>query len=174
MIATRMMPSRQIVQHGVRGVVHQIAAVEKRDDLHARRQNAARSAPSLSRESPSASNPTSAPLRSSTMPSTTSSLSIILPSSRWIALPNLAQPDLRTLRHRRDVVDAQRRAILGLDNGVLDVVDVRHQTDCPHVDLLQPFLDKAAAGVGVVVGELLLHLRDAQPVGDQLVGSMRT
>ena len=29
----------QVVQHGVRGVVHQIAAIEKRNDLHARRQD---------------------------------------------------------------------------------------------------------------------------------------
>ena len=39
MIATRMMPSRQIVQHRVGGVVHQIAAVEERNDLHAGRQD---------------------------------------------------------------------------------------------------------------------------------------
>ena len=29
----------QVVQHRVRGVVHQVAAVEKRNDLHARRQD---------------------------------------------------------------------------------------------------------------------------------------
>ena len=29
----------QIVQHGVRGVVQQVAAVEERHDLHARRQD---------------------------------------------------------------------------------------------------------------------------------------
>ena len=30
-------------------------------------------------------------------------------------------------------------------------------------------LDEVAAAIHVVVGELLLHLRDAQPIGDQLV-----
>ena len=32
-----------------------------------------------------------------------------------------------------------------------------------------PDFDEAAAGIDVVVGELLLHLADAQAVGDQLV-----
>ena len=45
------------------------------------------------------------------------------------------------------------------------------QADFLHVDLLKPFLDKAAA-IGVVVVELLFHLRKAQPVRDQLVESI--
>ena len=45
-----------------------------------------------------------------------------------------------------------------------------HQAHFADVDLLQARFDEAAAGVGVVVGELLLHLRQAQAVGDQLVG----
>ena len=49
----------------------------------------------------------------------------------------------------------------------LYVLDQAHFGD---VDLLQAGFDKASAGVGVVVGELLLHLADAQSVGDQLVG----
>ena len=34
----------------------------------------------------------------------------------------------------------------------------------------KPCFEETAAGVGVVVGELLLHLADAQPVRDQFVG----
>ena len=45
-----------------------------------------------------------------------------------------------------------------------------HQADFAHVDLLQARFHEAAAGVDVVVGELLLHLRQAQTVGDQLIG----
>ncbi len=55
----------------------------------------------------------------------------------------------------------------------LDVVHVLHQADGAHVDLLQARFDEAAAGVDVVVGELLLHLADAQAVGDQLVRDRR-
>ena len=49
----------------------------------------------------------------------------------------------------------------------MHVVD---QADLADVDLLLALLDEAAAGVDVVVGELLLHLADAEAVGDQLVG----
>ena len=71
------------------------------------------------------------------MPETTSSLSMILPSARWIALRELAQPDLRPLLHHRDVADPQRRAVLGREHGVLDVVHGLDQADFAHVDLLQ-------------------------------------
>ena len=45
--------------------------------------------------------------------------------------------------------------------------------DRANIDLLQPCFDEAAAGVDVVVGELLLHLADAEAVGDQLVRDRR-
>ena len=43
------------------------------------------------------------------------------------------------------------------------------QADRAHVDLLQARFDEAAAGVDVVVRELLLHLPDAQAIRNQLV-----
>ena len=48
--------------------------------------------------------------------------------------------------------------------------DVRDQPHGAHIDLLRPLLDEASAGVGIAVGQLLLHLRQAQTVGDQFVG----
>ena len=71
---------------------------------------------------------------------------------------------------RGDIADAEGRAVLRLEHGLFDVVNVGEQADGAHIDLLQPCLDEAAAGVDVVVGELLLHLADAEAVGDQLVG----
>ena len=56
------------------------------------------------------------------------------------------------------------------DDRLFDVVGTVDQSDRAHVDLLQAFLDEASAGVGVVVGELLLDLGQAQAVGDQFVG----
>ena len=47
---------------------------------------------------------------------------------------------------------------------------LRDQAHRAHIDLLRALLDEAAAGVHVVVRQLLLDLREAQPVGDQLVG----
>ena len=38
------------------------------------------------------------------------------------------------------------------------------------IHLLHADFDEAAAGIDVVVGELLLDLADAQSVGDELVG----
>ena len=43
------------------------------------------------------------------------------------------------------------------------------QSDSANVDLLQTLLYEAAAGVGIVVGQLLFDLRNAQTVGNQLV-----
>ena len=47
---------------------------------------------------------------------------------------------------------------------------VSDQAHFANIDLLQPGFDEAAACVGVVVGELLFHLGDAEAVGDQFVG----
>ena len=50
-----------------------------------------------------------------------------------------------------DVAHAHRRAVLRLEDRGSDIVDVAHQAHRAHVDLLQPGLDEAAAGVDVVV-----------------------
>ena len=76
----------QVVQHRVRGEVHQVAAVEKRHDLDSGGRMRSLSSSTLSWMASRVAS-ASAPLRSSTMPSTTSSLSTILPSARWIAFP---------------------------------------------------------------------------------------
>ena len=81
----------------------------------------------------------------------------------------LTQPYLGTLRHGGNVADVQRRSILRLDHGVGDVAHVGHHAHFAHIHLLQPGLDEAAAGVGVIVRQLLFHLADAEPVSDQLV-----
>ena len=85
----------------------------------------------------------------------------------------LAEPDLRALRDDGDILHAQRRAALGHEDGVFDIVHVPDQAHFPDVDLLQAGFDEAAAGIDVVVGELLLHLGEAEPVGDQLVRDRR-
>ena len=85
-------------------------------------------------------------------------------------LADLSQADLRPLRHAADVFDADRCAVLRFDYGLGDIVDRPHQADGADVDLLQSRLHKAAAGVDVVIGQLLLHLPDAQAVIHQLVG----
>ena len=55
-------------------------------------------------------------------------------------LADLAQADLRALRDRRDIAHADRRAVLRLDHGFSMSLNVLHQTDGAHVDLLQALL----------------------------------
>src|SRR5271157_166898 len=81
----------------------------------------------------------------------------------------LAEADLGTLGNDGDVLYANGCAVLRCDDRVLDVLYVTHQSDGAHVDLLHPCLDKAAARVDVVVGELLLHLADGEAVGNKLI-----
>src|SRR5260370_41558634 len=81
----------------------------------------------------------------------------------------LPQPDLRTLLDGRDVLYAQGRSGLRLDDGVFNVLYVGHESYGLHIDLLRSRNDIAASSVGVIVGQLLLNLSDAQTVGDELV-----
>src|ERR1700722_5245597 len=84
--------------------------------------------------------------------------------------PELPEPDLWPLRDNSNVLDPQGGAGLGQDHRVFNVSYISDQTYFANVKLLQTRLDKAAAGIGIVVGELLFHLREAQPVGNQFVG----
>src|ERR1700746_1734753 len=81
----------------------------------------------------------------------------------------LAKPDFATVRYNGNVLDAQRSAGLGCEDGVFDVANSFDQPDFANIDLLQAGLDETAAGVGIVAGELLLDLREAQSIGDQLI-----
>ena len=81
----------------------------------------------------------------------------------------LPQPNFRTLRNDRNILHPKRRAILGDDDRLCNVLGPVHQSDGAHVDLLQTFLYETAACVGIVVRELLLDLRQTQAVSDQFV-----
>ncbi len=61
-------------------------------------------------------------------------------------------------------------AVLGFDDGVFNVLHGGVEAERLNVDLLRALLNKAAAAVGVVIGDLLLDLADAQAIGDELIG----
>ncbi len=82
----------------------------------------------------------------------------------------LPQPDFGPLRHHRNILDSERGSILRQNHGLLNVVHPVHQSHRTHIDLLQTLLNKASTRIGVVVSELLLHLRQTQSVSHQLVG----
>ena len=77
---------------------------------------------------------------------------------------------MRPLCDHAKILHADRRAAFRGDDRVPDVLNVLDQADLAHIDLLLAFLDEAAASIGVVIGELLFDLADAQPVVDELVG----
>ena len=84
--------------------------------------------------------------------------------------PDLPEPDFWALRHRRDVFHAERCAVLGRNNGLLDVLHVFVQTEHANIDLLEAQFDKAAPRVRVVVAELLFYLGNAHAVLHEFVG----
>src|SRR5215472_13903470 len=81
-----------------------------------------------------------------------------------------AKPNFGPLVNKGDVLHAERSARFCVDDGIFDVAHIPDQAHFPHVDLLQTGLDKAAAGIRIVVGELLLHLGKTYPIGDEFVG----
>ena len=74
---------------------------------------------------------------------------------------HVTQPDFGALDHIRNVSHAQGRAALCLENGLLDVLHATEEAQRADIHLLHADLDKATAGIDVVVGKLLLHLADA-------------
>jgi hypothetical protein len=65
------------------------------------------------------------------------------------------------LRNYSNVSYSERNAVLGDDDGLLDVADVIYLPDFADIDLLQALLNETSAGVGIVIGELLLDLSNA-------------
>ena len=86
------------------------------------------------------------------------------------SLADLAQAYLRPLHNLSDILDPQRGSVGRFENGVVDVLDVAKEAHFTDIDLLLPLLDKAAAGVDVVIGQLLFNLANTQAIGDQLIG----
>src|SRR3974377_448691 len=85
-------------------------------------------------------------------------------------LGRLSEADLWPLRDAGNALDSPWCPILRENDRLLDVMHGPDQAYFPNVDLLLASFDKATACIGIAVGELLLHLREAEPVGNQLVG----
>ena len=82
---------------------------------------------------------------------------------------DLAEANLGALRNGCNVFDLDGRAVRGLDDGILNILNTGEEAGGLHVNLLRALLDEAAAAVGVVAGDLLLDLGDAQSIGDELL-----
>src|SRR5579883_1654065 len=82
---------------------------------------------------------------------------------------HVTQPDLRPLSHFADIFYAKSRSCLRLQNRIFNVAGGREKPECSDVHLLKAHFHKAAAGIDVVVRKLLLDLTDAQAIGNELV-----
>src|SRR5208337_3511558 len=82
---------------------------------------------------------------------------------------HVAEPDFGTLDHVRDVPHPESSSGFCGEHGLLDVMHVIEETKRANVHLLEAHFHKAATGVDVVVGELLLYLTDTHSIRHQLV-----
>ena len=151
----------EVVEDRVRRMVDQVAPVVEGDHLHARGQDVLVQLFHLFVEA------IDGRIEIGAFPhehdaETTSSLSMILPSARWIALPNRPSRIFGPC-----ATAAMSLTLTGVPFfAVITVSSISpgaNQPDGAHVDLLHACLDKASARVHVVVGELLLHLAYVKP-----------
>ena len=113
----------QVVQHGMGGVVHQLAAVDEGNNFHARRQDV------IVQLLHFCVNALQRRFRVGALAHghDAGNHVVVVDDLAVFAVDGareLAQPDLRPLRHHRDILHAQRRAALGGEDRVFDVVDV--------------------------------------------------
>ena len=82
----------------------------------------------------------------------------------------LAEPRRIADLHLGDVFDVNRNPVLLLQNNVADVRRVAHQPQAADVVELPALGIESASRVGIVVAQLLGHLRDRHAIGEQFVG----
>src|SRR6266404_1569007 len=158
----------EIVQDGPGGIVNQFAAVQKRDDGYPRWKNA------LAQLFHFLVNRDQSGVRVCALAQQNDAFDNVIvvddPAVRAVnRVPDFAQTDFWSLRHLRNIANPQWCAALRLDDGLFYIVDTAKQPDGPHIDLLHTGFDETAAGIHIVVGQLLLHLRQIQTIRNQLV-----
>src|SRR5579871_2940698 len=82
---------------------------------------------------------------------------------------DLAQTDSLALHDGGDIRNPEWCSVLRFEYGLTDVVDVAEESEGANVDLLQPGFDEAADGVDVVHLQGLLHLSEREAVGNEFV-----
>src|SRR5579883_1324717 len=151
----------QVMQHRVGGVVNEVAAIDERNHLDALGKN--RSVQLL--DLPVNVLQGLIRLGALSQEHNTRDHVVVVDDTPVRQMPGAgeaSEPDLGPLPHLRNIPDANRRAVLGGDNGRFDVLDVVDQTDLADVHLLQTCFDEASARVDIVAGELRLHLPEIE------------
>src|SRR5580704_3792076 len=159
----------EVVQNGMRREVYQITAVDERNDFHAGWQNAVVQFLRLGMDS----RERVIRIRAFAQEHDTRDHVVVVDDFPVFAMnraSKLAESNFRALGHDGNILDSERRAILGSEDGVFDITDGSDQSNFADIDLLLAGFDETAARIYIVVGELLLHLGDAETVGNQLRG----
>ena len=153
-------PDHHVVQHRVGGDVDQILAVVDPLDLTpgGRIEELLMSWTSFSTRA--IVGELCSPRRISTMPCTM--------SSSW-SRPAMPSRGFSPIVTCGDVANQNRIAARLRQHGVVQIVDRADQADAAHHGGLRADIDGVAADIDVGVGDGLQHLRQRQPVGDQLV-----
>ncbi len=161
-------PLGQVVHHRVQGEVQQVAAIQHGDHLHPLRQDTVVQLVDF------LVNCVERGLFLGALPHQHAALDDIglvdnAPVQQVVGPSHVAQTDLWPLNHVGNVLDADGGAGLSLNYRLLDILDTLEESKLADIHLLHAQVDEAAAGVGVVDGQLLFHLADAQPIRHQLV-----
>src|SRR5580704_10354722 len=159
----------EVMHDGARRVVHQIVAIQVRNDLHAARQNVIVEPPHHGMDSFECCG------RVGTLAHEHDAFHYVTVIDHHAVgsvdgFSDLAQADFWPLGDVGNIFYAQRGAVLGFEDGFFDVADAVNQSHCANIDLLCSLFDKTAAGVCIAVRQLLLDLGETQAVGDQLLG----
>ncbi len=161
----------QVTQHRVRRVLHELAAVQMRNKLHAHRQQTAASIRSIQLVNLLVQIGERCLCHRALAQQHNPFHHIAVIDDRPIFLVNgfsqLSKADFRCLDHSAQVAHPHRRSVLHLHHGRGNVVRALHQSHGAHVQCLFAAFDKSAARVDVVRRQRLLHLRQRQPVGHQ-------
>src|SRR5207244_340834 len=138
----------QIVQDRASRVVDQVAAIQVRHDLHARRQDALVELLHLGV------NPQESRLRFGAFTQQNNALHHVVIIHRvtvliYDGLAEPAKPDFWSLRHDTKIANANRRPILRFENCVAGILSSVHQADGANIESLRTVLDKTAAGIDI-------------------------
>ena len=164
----------QIAQDGVGGVVHEFAAVEMGDELHALRQQsgfaigAVQLVDLLMKRFEGGFGDGALAEQDDAF----DHVVIVEDGAVFFAdgLAQLAEANFGRLHDIAEIADADGSSVLHFDDGGGDVVGGLHEADSADVQGLLAALDESAAGVDVVGDQRVLDLRQRQAVGDQFAG----
>ena len=164
----------QIAQDGVRGVMHQFAAVEVGDEFHTWRQQASFAVVPVQFVNLLVQGVERGFGDGALAEQDDAFDDVVVVEDGAVFLADgfaeLSEADFGSLHYVAQIADADWSSVLYFHDGGGDVVGGLHEADGADVQGLLAALDESAAGVDVVRDQRVLDLRQRQAVGDELSG----